>query len=207
MTTTAPSQVNFRLESAEDNAFLNTVYGYAAEAHSEQVRKYTGEPYVLHPLAVALIVRRYYPYVPAIAAALLHDTLEDTEAEFSDLHLLFGQEIAGLVYDLTDVSKPSDGNRKVRKELDRQHIAQARPVAKLVKLADLHHNIYSIVKYDASFARVYCQEKAYLLETALDRIPMESPVALREAFQALRSRVYRTLNNCEVELIRRSLQA
>ena len=68
--------------------------------------------------------------------------------------------MAELVDDLTDVSKPQDGNRATRKELDRQHTAKASPDAKTIKLADLISNSRSIMKDDPNFAKVYMKEKA-----------------------------------------------
>ena len=76
-----------------------------------------------------------------------------------------------LVRDLTDVSKPEDGNRAVRKEIDRQHTAQASPQAKTIKLADLISNTVSIVEHDPKFARIYLKEKALLLEVLTEGDP------------------------------------
>jgi hypothetical protein len=86
-----------------------------------------------------------------IAAAWLHDTVEDTPATFGDIEREFGAEVRALVADLTDVSKPSDGNRAVRKAIDRHHTAQASVRAKTVKLADLIDNCRDICEHDASF--------------------------------------------------------
>jgi hypothetical protein len=65
---------------------------------------------------------------------------------------------------LTDVSKPTDGNRAKRKNMDREHIAKASLQAKTIKLADLIDNTRSIVEHDPKFAKVYLTEKALLLE-------------------------------------------
>jgi hypothetical protein len=99
-----------------------------------------------------------------IAAAWLHDTVEDTPATFGDIERAFGAEVRALVADLTDVSKPSDGNRAVRKAIDRHHTAQASARAKTVKLADLIDNCRDICEHDASFGRVYLGEAAALLD-------------------------------------------
>ena len=68
------------------------------------------------------------------------DVVEDTPVSIKDIEDVFGPRVAALVSDLTDVSKPEDGNRATRKELDRQHTAKASPDAKTVKLADLISN-------------------------------------------------------------------
>lgn len=99
-----------------------------------------------------------------IAAAWLHDTVEDTPATFGDLEQAFGPAVRDLVAQLTDISRPGDGNRAVRKALDRRHTAQASPRAKTVKLADLIDNCRDICGHDPRFARVYLAEAAALLE-------------------------------------------
>ena len=95
---------------------------------------------------------------------MLHDVVEDTPVTIKDIEDEFGPRVASMVDDLTDVSKPEDGNRAVRKELDRQHTAKASPDAQTVKLADLISNSLSIMEDDPSFAKVYMKEKALLLE-------------------------------------------
>lgn len=132
------------------------------------MRKYTGEPYINHPSAVVEIVRSV-PHTDAmIAAAWLHDTVEDTAATIEDIDCEFGSEVASLVEMLTDISKLSDGNRAVRKEIDRRHTARASAEAQTIKLADLIDNTESVVAYDSSFAKVYLAEKKVLLEVLRD---------------------------------------
>jgi len=144
---------------------LDTALRVAVEAHAGQVRKYTGEPYVTHPVAVARLVGGVFPDVDMIGAAYLHDVLEDTDVTATDLlqHGL-GSSMVRLVQQLTDISTPEDGNRAARKALDRAHTAQASAMAKTVKLADLLDNTRSITLYDPNFAVVYMREKAQLLE-------------------------------------------
>ncbi|WP_019022896.1 MULTISPECIES: HD domain-containing protein [unclassified Thioalkalivibrio] len=139
---------------------------FAALAHIEvgQLRKYTDEPYIVHPAAVAGIVRGV-PHTPQmLAAAWLHDTVEDTRVELSDIRAEFGSEVEELVYWLTDVSRPEDGNRETRKAIDRAHLARAPAAAQTVKLADLIDNSRSILEHDPDFARVYIREKDRLLD-------------------------------------------
>lgn len=139
---------------------------FAFEKHSEinQTRKYSKRPYIVHPAAVTEIVRSV-PHTPQmLAAAWMHDTVEDTKATLEEVRELFGQEVYTLVEMLTDISKPEDGNRRTRKEMDRQHLAKASPEAKTVKLADLIHNSKSIIEKDPGFAKVYVREMRDLLE-------------------------------------------
>jgi (p)ppGpp synthase/HD superfamily hydrolase len=136
-----------------------------------QVRKYTGEPYINHPAAVAELVRGVIHDEDMLAAAWLHDVVEDTPCTIIDVEAEFGQSVAVLVEWLTDVSNPKDGNRKRRKEIDRQHTAAAPPKAKTVKLADLIDNSRTILPLDPDFAKVYISEKALLLEVLREGDP------------------------------------
>ncbi|MDA8138411.1 MAG: HD domain-containing protein, partial [Desulfobacteraceae bacterium] len=124
----------------------------------------THQPYQVHLQAVAKLVAQFSDDPKMIAAAWLHDVVEDTSATFSDIQREFGDEIAGLVADLTDVSKPSDGNRAARKALDRAHTAQASPQAKTIKLADLIDNCRDICKHDPDFGQVFVREAILLME-------------------------------------------
>lgn len=145
---------------------IDAAWQFACTAHLGQYRKYTGKPYITHPIAVARIVASVTDDCNAICAALLHDTVEDCEVTYEELlkqELGFGYPIAALVMELTDVSKPEDGNRKYRKAMDREHTAQASPLGQTIKLADLIHNSSCIMEHDKDFAVVYMKEKALLL--------------------------------------------
>jgi len=137
---------------------------FATVAHGDQKRKYTGEPYIVHPIEVMEIVKTVPHDDAMLVAALLHDVVEDTDVTIEEIEDLFGGDVAELVGFLTDVSKPEDGNRKFRKGLDREHSAKAPARAQTVKLADLISNSRDILKNDPSFAKVYLHEKSLLLE-------------------------------------------
>jgi len=139
---------------------------FATLAHTRigQTRKYTGEPYIAHPAAVAELVRSVPHTEAMLCAAWLHDTVEDCGVSLDEIEQIFGFEVASLVEQLTDVSKPSDGKRAIRKAMDREHTSKASPQAKTIKLADLIDNTRSIVERDPNFARVYLEEKRLLLE-------------------------------------------
>jgi (p)ppGpp synthase/HD superfamily hydrolase len=143
---------------------------FARAAHGSigHMRKYTGEPYIVHPIAVAEIVRSV-PHTPEmIAAAYLHDVVEDTPVTLDELRAEFGDEVAELVDWLTDVSRPGDGNRRTRKAIDLEHTAKAPPAAKTIKLADLIDNSLTIAEHDRGFWPVYRREKRALLEVLKD---------------------------------------
>lgn len=140
------------------------IFATAAHAAIRQVRKYTGEPYIVHPAAVVAIVKSV-PHTPEmVAAAWLHDVVEDTGVQPALIHSEFGPVVAGHVSDLTDVSKPEDGKREQRKAIDRAHSAEGSAGSQTLKLADLIENSSSIVGRGGDFARIYLREKALLLE-------------------------------------------
>jgi (p)ppGpp synthase/HD superfamily hydrolase len=140
------------------------VFATAAHAAVGQVRKYTFEPYIVHPAEVASIVRSVPHTDEMVAAAWLHDTVEDTDVTIETIRAEFGDKVAELVGWLTDVSRPEDGNRAVRKAMDRAHSAAAPADAQTVKLADLIANTRSIMKHDVAFAKTYLEEKRLMLE-------------------------------------------
>lgn len=147
---------------------VNQARAFCIAAHSAvgQKRKYTGEPYWTHPVQVAQLFSSVVGHgdEDAVCAALLHDVIEDTGVTVWDIREVFGGEVATMVAQLTDVSRPSDGNRAARKALDRSHLGMAWPIVKSIKLADLICNSESILKHDPKFAPVYLGEMRQLLE-------------------------------------------
>jgi len=136
----------------------------ATEYHSGQDRKYSNTPYICHPLAVMQIVRSITEDEDMLIAAVLHDLIEDTNATIEFIENKYGGRVAELVRCLTDASRPEDGNRETRKNIDLVHTAKATPDAKTIKLADLIHNIESIVTSDPNFAKVFMMEVSKLME-------------------------------------------
>ena len=144
----------------------NQALHFAVIAHDAvgQRRKYTDLPYIVHPIRVANIVHEFRGTKDMIAAAYLHDTVEDTNVSMTDIHSIFGPDIAVIVDGLTDVSVPSDGNRAVRKAMDRQHSADASYEAQFVKCADIIDNAADIGDNDPNFNIVYRKEMQLLLD-------------------------------------------
>jgi guanosine-3',5'-bis(diphosphate) 3'-pyrophosphohydrolase len=143
---------------------LARLFATAAHHATGQLRKYTDEPYIVHPAEVVALVASVEHTEEMLAAAWLHDVVEDTKIPLSLIEKEFGPVVASLVEELTDVSKASDGNRAKRKAIDLAHTAQASPEGKTLKLSDLIANSATIVAYGGSFACVYLAEKAALLE-------------------------------------------
>ncbi len=157
------------MAQADDLEARALAFAKTAHVSIGQTRKYTGEPYIVHPIAVAEIVRSV-PHTPEmIAAAYLHDVVEDTPVTIEEIRAAFGDKVAELVDWLTDVSWPGDGNRRTRRELDLKHTAKAPPAAKTIKLADLIDNSLTIAKHDRrGFWPIYRAEKLALLEVLKD---------------------------------------
>lgn len=163
---------------------------FATQAHRriDQRRKYSNQAYEVHLKAVADLVASVSDDQEMIAAAWLHDTVEDTPATLGDIEHEFGSGVAQLVADLTDVSRPGEGNRAARKAIDRAHTAQASVRAKTVKLADLTDNCRDICQHDERFARVFVVEMGALLDV------------LVEGDERLYKRARKTLDQCARKL-------
>ena len=139
------------------------LFATAAHAAINQRRRYTDDPYIVHPQRVAEKVASV-PHTPEmIAAAWLHDVVEDTAVTIDLIQHEFGLEVAELVAGLTDISRLEDGNREIRKAIDREHTLQQSPACKTVKLADLIDNSTSIRRHGKGFARVFMKEMALYL--------------------------------------------
>ena len=177
----ASPNVAFNLGLTEDE--LTTVQRaelFAQQAHKDHQRKYTGDPYYVHLDEVRRIVKGAGGSEDMQAAALLHDTVEDTSVTSQDILKEFGAKIAKLVVELTDISKPEDGNRATRKAMDRDKLASASAEAQTIKYADLISNGKDIMQNDPKFAKVYMKEKADLL-----RVMTKGDSRLRSAALAM----------------------
>jgi len=148
-----------------DKKVINDALMLAIEAHGDQRRKYTGEPYVTHPIHVAKILEESVEHTTEmIAAAILHDVVEDTPVTFRDIKEKFGTDIAELVHYCTNVSEKSDGNRTFRKKMDADHFALGPAASQTIKVADLLSNSESIIPHDQKFFhKAYKHEKQYML--------------------------------------------
>lgn len=148
----------------------NALY-FATAAHAAvgQKRKYSGDDYIVHPIDVARLVYNYGGNDVQIAAAYLHDVVEDTDVTIDLIYTMFGDAVGDAVTGLTDVSVPSDGNRKTRKAIDRAHSADACYDSQFVKCADIISNGIDIKKNDPKFAVVYINEMKLLLDV-MDKV-------------------------------------
>lgn len=146
---------------------LDSAIAFAAIAHAGQVRKHDGLPYVTHTIRVMTILHETAAVITEdqLVAAVLHDVVEDTPVRIEAIERRFGAAVAALVFDLTDqFVDPALGNRKHRKELERDRLSRISPMAQDIKLADLIDNTASIAVHDPNFARTYLREKELILE-------------------------------------------
>ena len=123
-----------------DTTLIERAFTVAERAHRGQLRK-SGDPYITHPVAVTTILAELGMTVPTLAAALLHDTVEDTDYSLEQLRAEFGEEIALLVDGVTKLDKVSYGEAAEAETVRKMVVAMARDIRVLViKLADRLHN-------------------------------------------------------------------
>jgi GTP pyrophosphokinase len=123
-----------------DYSVIDRAYRVAEAAHASQLRK-SGEPYITHPLAVARILADLGSGPATIAAALLHDTVEDTDYSLEQLQADFGQEISLLVDGVTKLDRVKFGAAAEAETMRKMVVAMSRDIRVLViKLADRLHN-------------------------------------------------------------------
>ena len=143
---------------------IESALEFAIEAHNGVIRRYDKTPYITHPLAVMGIMTLVTNDQEVLAAALLHDTIEDCEdINIEIIHEKFFERVAGYVFYCSEKSKKSDGCRAIRKEIDRRHYSAGTKHSQNIKIADMIHNIPGIVQYDPEFGKIYMYEKLHLL--------------------------------------------
>jgi len=143
---------------------LEGAEAFGRKAHAGQTRKYSGGDYFEeHCLPVSTLVWEYTERADITAAAMLHDVIEDTDVGYLEISVYFGLPIANMVWGMTQVSKPEDGNRKKRKAKDRDFLAMQSGDVQTIKCADLLCNTWDIVQQDPEFAKVYMVEAEQLV--------------------------------------------
>ena len=147
-----------------DKKLVNDALMLAITAHGNQRRKYTGAPYVVHPIHVSKIVETVVHTPEMVAAALLHDVVEDTNVTLKQIESQFGSVVAEYVHYCTNVSEKKDGNRTFRKKMDADHFALGPAESQTIKIADLISNAENIVTHDQKFFHTaFKHEKKYML--------------------------------------------
>jgi RelA/SpoT family (p)ppGpp synthetase len=179
-------------------ALLNRAYVYAMRAHGEQKRA-SGDPYFSHPLEVAAILTDLKLDDSTIAAALLHDTIEDTQATRAEIDQMFGPDIGALVEGLTKLKKLDLVTKEAMQaeNLRRLLLAIADDVrVLLIKLADRLHNMRTLSHMPAEARRRSAQETLDIYAPLAGRMGMHE---MREeledlAFQELNPEAYKVVS-------------
>ena len=134
----------YRYHPSDDITLIEKAYRTARESHKEQKRK-SGEPYIIHPLCVAIILANLEMDKETIAAGLLHDVVEDTGMTLEELSKEFGSEVAFLVDGVTKLTQLSWDKDKVEiqaENLRKMFLAMAKDIRVIIiKLADRLHNM------------------------------------------------------------------
>lgn len=140
-------KVSYRILSKEDKKLIRSAFDVAVDAHKQQRRK-SGEAYIFHPIAVAKIVASEIGLdATSIAAALLHDVIEDTKYTATDLEQLFGEPVARIVQGLTKISKmPYEGDVSLQAENFRKMLLTLNEDIRviIIKIADRLHNLQTM---------------------------------------------------------------
>jgi GTP diphosphokinase / guanosine-3',5'-bis(diphosphate) 3'-diphosphatase len=177
------------LRPKEDLAGLEEACRFAAERHKAQKRK-SGEPYIMHPLAVAHILADMQMDLVCIETGLLHDVLEDTSAKLEELREKFGEDVARCVDGVTKLSKISFGNRDDRQaeSLRKMLLAMTTDIRVIiVKLADRLHNMRTLGSLSPERQQAIAQETIDIYAPIAHRLGMGKVRGELEdlAFQAL----------------------
>lgn len=154
---------------------IKTVFSFAGKAHGQQRRKYTDELYIEHLWRVMELTKAYTTDLPVLAAALLHDVLEDTKVSRAELleflntimAQLDAERTLNLVVELTDVYVKSaypEKNRRQRKDLERKRIAVTSRDAQTIKYADIVDNCKGMAAVGDDFTPRFLAECKSLLK-------------------------------------------
>jgi GTP pyrophosphokinase len=161
-----------------DVELLRRAYDTAAEAHQGQLRK-TGDPYITHPVAVAHMLAQYGLDADTIAAAFLHDTIEDTPLTLAQVEQEFGKDIAQLIDGVTKLDRVRYSNREQAQaaSIRKMVVAMARDVRVLIiKLFDRLHNMRT----------VYALREAKQVRVARETLDVYAPLAHRLGVQEIK---------------------
>jgi GTP diphosphokinase / guanosine-3',5'-bis(diphosphate) 3'-diphosphatase len=159
--------------SPEDDVLIRKAYDFAQKAH-ENVKRYSGEPYFIHPAAVAKHLAQLGMDAPTVAAGLLHDLLEDSEIKEEEITKEFGPEVAFLVEGVTKLGKHKyRGAERHAESLRRLFVATSADVRVLIiKLADRYHNMTTIEHVPAHKRARIALETLEIYAPLADRLGM-----------------------------------
>lgn len=155
---------------------------HAIRVHANQVRRHTGEPYWLHLAQVAGILQSFTDNPNALAAAWLHDTIEDCGETHESLSRLFGADVADYVLALSDLE---EGTRAARKAAARDRLSKSPPVVQTIKVCDLISNLPSIRQFEPKFYAQCFHPEAVAMVNALADADERAKALLRGLLDSL----------------------
>jgi guanosine-3',5'-bis(diphosphate) 3'-pyrophosphohydrolase len=168
-------KISYRTLSKEDKKLIRNAFDIAVDAHKEQRRK-SGEAYIFHPIAVAKIVASEIGLdSTSIAAALLHDVVEDTDYTLSDIEQMFGEAVARIVDGLTKISHLStDKNNSLQAENFRKMLLTLNEDIRviIIKIADRLHNMQTMGAMPPNKQVKIASETLYIYAPLAHRIGM-----------------------------------
>ncbi|WP_217949700.1 RelA/SpoT family protein [Bifidobacterium pseudolongum] len=176
----------------EDMEILSRAYARAVRQHSSQRRK-SGEPYIIHPIAVAQILADLGMGPLVVAAGLLHDTVEDTDYTLDECRAEFGDTVTGLVDGVTKLTKMDYGDSAQAETIRKMVVAMSRDVRVLVvKLADRVHNARTWRYVKPSSAQKKARETLDVYAPLANRLGMNAiKTELEElSFKVLYPKIY-----------------
>lgn len=176
------SKIKAYNKDVDDNLIVKA-YNFGKDHHSQQ-KRYSGEPYFVHPIAVAQILIDLKLDQDSIIAALLHDVVEDTEATLEDVEKLFGEDVAELVDGVTKLGQINaiPNSERVAENFRKLTIAMSKDIrVLLIKLADRYHNMQTI-------SYIKSPEKRIL--KAHESIDIYAPLAGRIGLNNIKDELY-----------------
>ena len=163
---------------ATDIELVDKAFRFADAKHKQQLRK-SGEPYIIHPLAVAEIVVEIGLDTDAILAALLHDCLEDTDASFDEISRMFGRTVAELVEGVTKLTRVqySTTEEQQMENLRKMFMAMSKDIRViLIKISDRLHNTRTLE----------FQTPAKQISKSMETMEIYAPLAHRLGMQKIK---------------------
>ena len=150
--------------SLNDTNLVERALLFSTEKHLGSKRKFSDDPYIIHPTRIAAKVALWDGTADMIAAAFLHDTVEDCEVTHEEIKEKFGQEVSDIVRGLTNAPKTS-GNRKLRKTIDLQRLMNADWRVQTIKVLDIDDNSNTMCEGDPHYAPIWLKECLLILDS------------------------------------------
>jgi guanosine-3',5'-bis(diphosphate) 3'-pyrophosphohydrolase len=180
------------MESA--SLIIEKVRDFTNLAHGDQTRRYSDDPYIVHPMRVMTTCTNYTDDLPILCAAILHDVLEDTPVSAGELEVFLktimdredAERTLALVVELTDVFTKSDYprmNRRTRRGKEADRLSKVSPEAQTIKYADILDNT-DVTTNDPDFAWTFLRECQQILDKMKDGNP------------DLRAKAIKRVNDC-----------